>query len=154
MPAASAGFLMFRRRDAVLQVLLVHPGGPFWANRDEHAWSIPKGEIAPGEEPLQAAVREFHEETGLRPAGAFHPLTPVRQRNGKVVHAWAFESDWDPERLHSNTFAIEWPPGSGEKCEFPEVDRAAWFSANEAKRRLIAGQVPLVSELERLLRLG
>jgi predicted NUDIX family NTP pyrophosphohydrolase len=122
-----------------------------WARKDLGAWSIPKGEYGPGEEPLAAAMREFQEETGSVPAGDFLALAPVRQPSGKVVQAWAFEGDWDPAALRSNTFSLEWPPRSGREQEFPEVDRAAWFSLEEAKRRILPGQAPLVEEVERLL---
>lgn len=148
---ASAGLLMFRRPQGRLEVLLVHLGGPLWARRDDGAWSIPKGELTPGEEPLAAGQREFEEETGFEPRGPFHPLTPVRQRSGKIVHAWAFEGDCDPAAVRSNSFTMEWPPRSGRMQSFPEVDRAAWFGSGEAKQKIIAGQVPLLSELERVL---
>ena len=127
LPKPSAGLLMFRRCGGAPEVLLVHPGGPFWTKRDLGAWSIPKGEFAPDEDPLAAARREFEEETGIAPAGEFIPLTPRRQPSGKLVHAWAFEADCDPATIVSNTFEIEWPPGSGRRQAFPEVDRAAWF---------------------------
>jgi predicted NUDIX family NTP pyrophosphohydrolase len=132
-------------------VLLVHPGGPFWTKRDLGAWSIPKGEFAPGEDPLAAARREFEEETGIRPEGDFMPLSARRQPSGKVVHAWAFEGDCDPTAIVSNTFVMEWPPGSGRRQAFPEVDRAAWFPLKEAKRRLVSGQTGFVEELAELL---
>lgn len=132
-------------------MLLVHPGGPFFAKKDLGAWSIPKGELGEGEDPLQAATREFTEETGWSAEGPFLPLSNVRQAGGKEVLAWAFEGDFDPETLRSNTFSLEWPPRSGVKREFPEVDRAAWFEAVEARRRVNPGQVPLIDEAERLL---
>src|SRR5688572_25339334 len=112
MPRVSAGLLMYRRRGDTLEVLLVHPGGPFWANKDLGAWTIPKGEVDEGEEELQTARREFEEETGLRPEGAVRPLGSVKQKGGKLVHAWAFEGDCDPAAVHSNTFRVQWPPGS------------------------------------------
>jgi predicted NUDIX family NTP pyrophosphohydrolase len=130
--------------------LLVHPGGPFWQKKDVGAWTIPKGEFAAGEDPLDAARREFHEETGREVAGPFTPLTPVKQPGGKTVHAWAVEGDFDPRALTSNTFSLEWPPRSGRRQEFPEVDRAAWFDLEEAKRRINRGQVVLLYELEQL----
>jgi predicted NUDIX family NTP pyrophosphohydrolase len=142
---------MFRRCGAEPEVLLVHPGGPFWTRRDLGAWSIAKGEFAPGEDPLAAARREFEEETGIVPEGEFLPLRPCRQRSGKVVHAWAFEGDCDPVAIVSNTFVMEWPPRSGRQQTFPEVDRAEWFPLEEAKRKLLPGQVGLVDELEQLL---
>jgi predicted NUDIX family NTP pyrophosphohydrolase len=132
-------------------VLLVHPGGPFWTKRDLAAWSIPKGEFVPGEDPLAAARREFAEETGIVPDGKFIPLSPCRQPSGKVVHAWAFESDCDPTTIVSNTFEIEWPRGSGRRQAFPEVDRAGWFPLEVAKRKLISGQVGFLDELRELL---
>jgi predicted NUDIX family NTP pyrophosphohydrolase len=146
----SAGLLLYRRPAGRLQVLLVHPGGPFWQKKDLGAWSIPKGEFAAGEDPLAAATREFHEETGLEATGPFTPLTPVKQPGGKIVHAWAVEGDFDPRALTSNTFSLEWPPRSGRHQEFPEVDRAAWFYLEEAKRRINRGQAPILAELEQL----
>jgi len=152
MPKTSAGILIYRRPPAGAEVLLVHPGGPFYARRDAGVWSIPKGEYEPGEEALAAAVREFEEETGFRPNGPFLELMPVQQKGGKVVRAWASEGDCDPAVLRSNLFTLEWPPRSGQLREFPEVDRGAWFPLAEARRRILAGQLPLVEELERLLR--
>jgi predicted NUDIX family NTP pyrophosphohydrolase len=142
---------MYRFREGALEVFLVHPGGPFWARKDAGAWSIPKGEPAPGESPLDAACREFREETGLAPEGPFRPLAPVRQRGGKEVRAWAFAGDCDPSAIRSDTFALEWPPGSGRKGEFPEVDRAAWLGIEAARERILPGQAPLLDELLRLL---
>jgi predicted NUDIX family NTP pyrophosphohydrolase len=150
-PKVSAGLLVFRRHRGELQVLLVHPGGPFWANRGAGVWSIPKGEIDPAETLLDAARREFHEETGFTVDGEFLPLTPVRQRSGKVIHAWAVQGEWDPARLRSNTFSLEWPPRSGETRQFPEVDRAAWLSIPDALQRIVPGQAVLVRELESLV---
>lgn len=129
----------------------MHPGGPFWQNRDAGAWTIPKGEIADGEDALAAARRELAEETGLEPQGDATPLTPLRQAGGKWVHAWAMAGDCDPAAIRSNTFSMEWPPRSGRQAEFPEVDRAAWFAPVEARRRIIASQAPLIDELESLL---
>ncbi len=151
MPKESAGLLMYRRRAGALEVLLVHPGGPFWAKKDLGSWSLPKGEYPPGEEPLAAARREFQEETGFPAAGPFLSLTPLRQPRGKVIRAWAFAGDCDPAAVRSNTFTLEWPPRSGRLQEFPEVDRAAWFPLEEAKNRIISGQVGFLEELERLL---
>jgi predicted NUDIX family NTP pyrophosphohydrolase len=142
---------MFRRCGPDLEVLLVHPGGPFWSKRDLGAWSIPKGEYEAGEDPLVAARREFAEETGIVPEGEFLALKPLRQAGGKIVHAFAFEGDCDPITIVSNTFIMEWPPRSGRQREFPEVDRAAWFPMEEAKKKLLAAQVPLIEELARLL---
>jgi predicted NUDIX family NTP pyrophosphohydrolase len=147
MPTKSAGLLLHRRRAEQLQVFLVHPGGPFWAKKDLGAWSIPKGELEDGEDPLAAAIREFAEETGLTPGGPFHPLAPLRLKSGKTILAWAVEGDADPDALRSNTFTMEWPPRSGRQQEFPEVDRAAWFSVDEARERINAGQVGFVEEL-------
>ncbi len=145
----SAGLLPYRQRvEGRLEVLLVHPGGPFWARRDEGAWSIAKGEYGPEEAALQAAQREFFEETGWSVSGPFMPLTPLRQRSGKWISAWAVAAEGlDPASLRSNSFRLEWPPRSGVQREFPEVDRAAWFELPEAQRRLIAGQRGLLVEL-------
>src|SRR2546423_1134760 len=121
MPRLSAGLLMYRFRDGELQVFLVHPGGPYFARKDEDSWTIPKGEPDPGEDLLAAAQREFQEETGIAPAGPFTPLTPVKQKGGKVVHAWAFEGDCEGKAVVSNTFTMEWPPGSGRQAAFPEI---------------------------------
>ena len=147
MAKTSAGLLMFRLRDGEPEVLLVHPGGPFWAKKDEEAWSIPKGELAVGEAPLIAARREFEEETGCRAQGPFIPLTPITQRGGKIVQAWAVEGDCDPARLRSNLFSLEWPPKSGKRQQFPEVDRAEWFSVAVALRKINPAQRGFVSEL-------
>jgi predicted NUDIX family NTP pyrophosphohydrolase len=145
--------LLYRKRDATLEVLLVHPGGPLWARRDLGAWSLPKGEYEPGEDPLSAARREFAEELGLPPPdGQLYELGEVRQKSGKRVSAWAVEGDFDPERLTSNTFALQWPPRSGRMQEFPEVDRAAWFTIEQARERINPAQVALLDRLERLVR--
>ena len=139
---------MYRKRSASVEVLLVHPGGPFWATKDDGAWSIPKGEYTEGEDPLAAARREFTEETGVViPAGHLIPLSPVRQPGGKIIRAWAFEGDCDSSRCHSNLFSMEWPPKSSTMKDFPEVDRAEWFSLNVAKTKLTKGQVGLLDEL-------
>jgi predicted NUDIX family NTP pyrophosphohydrolase len=151
MPKLSAGLLMFRRRDQNVEVLLVHPGGPFWTKKDKGAWSIPKGEYAPGEDPLQAARREFFEETAFEPSGQFFALEPIRQPSGKVINAWAFEGDCDPSELKSNTFTIEWPKESGIINEFPEVDRAAWFALEEAQTKIVSGQKGFLKQLAELL---
>jgi predicted NUDIX family NTP pyrophosphohydrolase len=150
MPKArrSAGILMYRRGAAGLEVLHVHPGGPFWKNRDLGAWTIPKGEHDDSEEALDAARREFAEETGFTASGDFVPLAPVRQKAGKLVRAWALEGDCDADAVRSNAFSMEWPPRSGRMAEFPEVDRAAWFPTEEARRRILPAQVPLIDELE------
>jgi predicted NUDIX family NTP pyrophosphohydrolase len=147
MPRRSAGLLMYRRSGGALEVLLVHPGGPFWMKKDAGAWSIPKGEYEGGEEALAAAAREFQEETGLVARGPYTPLTPIRQQGGKVVEAWAFEGDCDAESLKSTTFSLEWPRGSGRRQEFPEVDRAGWFGLDEARRKILPAQAALLDEL-------
>jgi predicted NUDIX family NTP pyrophosphohydrolase len=147
MAKVSTGLLLYRRRPA-LEVFLVHPGGPFWAKKDEGAWTIPKGEIAEGEEPLQTAVREFTEETGFTVDGDFRPLRPIRQAGGKIVHAWAVEGDCDPAALRSNTFTMAWPPKSGRMKEFPEVDRAAWFTLEEARTKILSAQTALLDQLD------
>lgn len=154
MPKRSAGLLMYRRSGATLAVLLVHPGGPFWARKDLGAWSIPKGEYAAHEDPLTVARREFAEETGARPRGAFHPLGDVVQAGGKRVSAWAVEGDFDPAALVSNTFEAEWPPRSGRRRSFPEVDRAEWFSPDEARQKINAGQRAFIDRLVELVRNG
>ncbi|MBI1246522.1 NUDIX domain-containing protein [bacterium] len=146
----SAGLLMYRQHQGQWQVLLAHPGGPFFQKKDDGAWSIPKGEIEAEEDPLQAAQREFQEETGFASTKPFHPLQPVKQKGGKTVHAWAFEGDCDPTKLVSNTFCIEWPPRSGKQVEFPEIDRAEFFDLETAKVKINAAQAALIEELERL----
>jgi predicted NUDIX family NTP pyrophosphohydrolase len=151
MAMRSAGLLMYRRTEGTLEVFLVHPGGPFWAKRDAGAWSIPKGEFGPDEDPLTAARREFAEETGFDVAGDFKALAPVRQPGGKVVHAFAVEGDCDPSLLRSNPFLMEWPPRSGRRQEFPEVDRAAWFTIDQAHDRILKGQRPLLDQLETII---
>jgi predicted NUDIX family NTP pyrophosphohydrolase len=151
MPRQSAGILLYRRAADALEVLLVHPGGPFWAERDEGAWSIPKGEAAPGEDLLARARREFAEETGAELAGEARALAPVRQAGGKLVHAWAVEGELDAAAIRSNSFTLQWPPRSGRMREFPEVDRAQWFDLATARAKLNLGQRPLLDALERLL---
>lgn len=148
MPKRSAGILLYRRRDDSLEVLLVHPGGPLWASKDLGAWTIPKGERREAEDPLTTARRELAEETGCRVEGTFLPLTPVRQAGGKIVEAWMVEGDWNPASLRSDTFTLEWPPRSGRKAEFPEVDRAVWFQLPEARCRILPSQLPLLDDLE------
>jgi predicted NUDIX family NTP pyrophosphohydrolase len=148
MPRVSAGLLMYRIQDGKLQVLLAHPGGPFFQNKDEGAWTIPKGEIEPGEDLLEAAKREFEEETGVTPTGPFTALTPIRQKGGKVVHAWAFKGDCDPGAIVSNTFRIEWPPRSGRLMDFPEIDRAEFYDVAVASRKIKAAQTALIDELQ------
>ena len=148
----SAGILMYRLRSARLEVLLVHPGGPYWAKKDLGAWSIPKGEFAAGEEAFKAAKREFQEETGFVPEGSFVALTPVKQAGGKVIYAWAVKGECDAKTIQSNTFSIEWPPRSGKYQEFPEVDRAEWFTLDFAKEKILKRQVHLLEELDQVVR--
>jgi len=152
MPKISAGILLYRRHGGATEVLLVHPGGPFWRNKDRGAWSIPKGEAQPGEPLLDHAKREFAEETGFPASGDFKPLTPQRQASGKLVHAWALEGDLDASAVVSNSFSLEWPPHSGKRQEFPEVDRAQWFDLAVARQKIHRGQIGFLSELEVLLR--
>jgi predicted NUDIX family NTP pyrophosphohydrolase len=147
----SAGLLVFRRSKSGLEVFLVHPGGPFWAKKDQGAWSIPKGEFAEDEEGLAAARREFREEVGQDVAGEFLPLTPRRQPSRKTVHAWAVEGEVDARALVSNEFELEWPPRSGRMQRFPEVDAGAWFHLDEARRLIQPGQLPILEELAQLL---
>jgi predicted NUDIX family NTP pyrophosphohydrolase len=148
VPARSAGILLHRRRDGVREVLLVHPGGPFWAKRDAGAWSIPKGEYADGEDARACALREFEEELGTAlPTDELVDLGSVKQRNGKVVTAWAAEGDLDTRDVRSNTFELEWPPRSGRRQEFPEVDRAEWFTLEQARDKLIPAQAALLDRL-------
>jgi predicted NUDIX family NTP pyrophosphohydrolase len=151
MPKKSAGLLMYRRRQGSLEFLLVHPGGPFWAKKDTGSWSIPKGEYSAEEDPFEVAKREFQEETSLKAAGEFIPLTPRKQPSGKVIIAWAFEGDCDPSLIKSNTFSVEWPPRSGRQQEFPEVDRAGWFSLSVAKEKIIKGQSGFLDELTQIV---
>jgi predicted NUDIX family NTP pyrophosphohydrolase len=151
MPKKSAGLLLYRKRKDILEVFLAHPGGPFFVNKDSGFWGIPKGLIDEGEDALAAAQREFEEETGFKAEGPFLPLTAVTQKGGKVVQAWAFEGDVDAEKMRSNTFTLEWPPHSGKQQEFPEVDRGAWFSINEAKQAINVAQVSFLEELQRLV---
>jgi predicted NUDIX family NTP pyrophosphohydrolase len=147
MPKFSAGLLLYRFNNSILQVLLVHPGGPFWAKKDLGAWSIPKGEADASEDLLAAALREFKEETGSDIAGTPLPLGEVRQRGGKIVHAWALQGDFDPAQLRSNSFEMEWPPKSGRTQGFPEVDHAEWFDIAEAKQRILADQAQFLDRL-------
>jgi predicted NUDIX family NTP pyrophosphohydrolase len=147
MTKRSAGLLMYRRRDPDLEVFLVHPGGPLWKKKDLGAWSIPKGLYEEQEEALDAAKREFQEETGFRPDGEFLELGELRQPGGKIVTAWAFEGDCDPAELVSNTFSMEWPPRSGRQIVAPEVDRGAWFTIPEAAKRILPGQQPFLGRL-------
>lgn len=143
----SAGLLLFRQLSGTPEVLLVHPGGPFWKNKDDGAWSIPKGEFNDDEQPLEAAIRECREETGIACSGTFIELTPVKQKSGKLVFAWAIEQDADVSAIKSNEFRMEWPRGSGRFQSVPEVDRAGWFGLSAAARKILPGQLPLVREL-------
>ena len=143
----SAGILLYRRSHGRLEVLLAHPGGPFWKRKDLGAWSIPKGECQDGEDPMVAARREFEEETGLRLQGELTRLGEVKQAGGKVVRAWAVEGDCDPAAIHSNTFELEWPPKSGKLQQFPEIDRFEWFSLDDAREKLVKAQAALLDRL-------
>lgn len=147
----SAGILLFRRVGQEVQFFLVHPGGPFFAKKNTGAWTIPKGEIIPPENPLDAAIREFEEETSVRPASPFIPLDPVMQKGGKQVLCWAAEGNLDPEKVISNTFELEWPPRSGKRVSFPEIDKSGWFTLAEAKQLINERQVPLLDQLMVLL---
>jgi predicted NUDIX family NTP pyrophosphohydrolase len=151
MPKISAGLLMYRMKSGIPEVFLVHPGGPFWEKKEFGVWSIPKGLLNQDEDPLAAAQREFREETGFRVTGHFRPLTPVKLKSGKVIQAWTVEGDCNHLEIRSNTFSIEWPPRSGKKQEFPEIDRAAWFSIEEARKRINKGQMDLLIELQHML---
>jgi predicted NUDIX family NTP pyrophosphohydrolase len=152
MEKQSAGLLLYRRRGAAVEVFLVHPGGPFWRNKDEGAWSIPKGEFGDDEDALDTAKRELLEETGHSVDGEFVPLSPVKQRGGKVVHAWLVEADIDAAKVKSNTFLMEWPPRSGKLQSFPEVDRAGWFDFAEARLKVLESQRPLLDEAQAIVR--
>jgi predicted NUDIX family NTP pyrophosphohydrolase len=152
VPKKSAGLLLYRKVDRSMEVFLVHPGGPFWAKKDDGAWSIPKGEIGDGEEALEAAKREFREETGFELQGRFEAMEPVKQTSGKIVYAWSIEGHVEASALSSNHFSIEWPPRSGNMKEFPEVDRGAWFAIEAAQKKIVKGQAPLLKRLEERLR--
>jgi len=147
MPKQAAGILLYRRQPSGLRVLLAHPGGPLWARKDEGAWTLPKGQFTDGEAPLDAAKREFEEEMGSKPRGDFRELGTVKQPSGKIIHAWAAESDFDVTTVKSNLFSLEWPPKSGRFGEFPEVDRAQWFSVDEARVKILKGQQPFLDRL-------
>jgi predicted NUDIX family NTP pyrophosphohydrolase len=149
MPIKSAGILLYRKTDDNLQIFLVHPGGPFYKNKELGAWSIPKGEFLDDEEPLTAAKREFEEETGQVINGNFNSLTPVKLKSGKKIYAWAIEGDIDPETILSNLFEMEWPPKSGKKQSFREIDRAGWFETDEAKLKINTAQAAFIVELEK-----
>jgi predicted NUDIX family NTP pyrophosphohydrolase len=151
MKKQSAGLLMFRIHENVLQVFLAHPGGPFWKNKDAGAWSIPKGELEEGEDPLNAAKREFEEEIGITPQGPFHPLGTIQLKSGKIVHAWAFRGDCDPSTTRSNNIEIEWPPKSGKQITIPEIDRVAFFTLPQAREKLNPAQTGFLIPLEKIL---
>lgn len=148
MSKISAGIILFRKKNKILEILLVHPGGPFWSKKDLGAWSIPKGEIGSDEEPIAAAIREFNEETGVKLSGNFLELSPVKLKSGKQVFAWAMEGDFNVEDLISNTCEINWPSKTDKKITIPEVDRAEWFKFNDAVQKINQGQVPLIEELK------
>jgi predicted NUDIX family NTP pyrophosphohydrolase len=148
MPQLSAGLVMYRKSESLPEVYLVHPGGPFWAKKEEGAWTIPKGLIEEGESKLEAAKREFAEETSIIPSGPFIDLGEIRQKSGKQVYAWAFEGDCDPPPIKSNTFTLEWPPKSGRISEFPEVDQGKFFGIMEARRKINPQQVEFINRLE------
>jgi predicted NUDIX family NTP pyrophosphohydrolase len=150
MATTSAGLLMYRIRDGHLQVLLAHPGGPFWKNKDKGAWTIPKGEVDENEDLLMAALREFEEETGIVPSGPFLPLGYVKNKSGKIVHAWAFAGDCDPTEIRSNLFSIEWPPNSGRQREFPEIDKALFYDLSEARLKIATPQITFLDVLASL----
>ncbi|HXS40118.1 MAG TPA: NUDIX domain-containing protein [Stellaceae bacterium] len=147
----SAGLLLYRTRHGAIEAFLVHPGGPFWAKKDEGAWTIPKGEIDEGEDPLAAAMREFAEETGTMLQGEFRALPPVRQAGGKTVLAWALAGELDAAAIRSNEFEMEWPPKSGKRRRFPEIDRAEWFALEEARRKINKAQIALLDALVALI---
>jgi predicted NUDIX family NTP pyrophosphohydrolase len=151
MAKQAAGILLYRRAAKGVEVLLAHPGGPLWARKDYASWTLPKGQFTDGEAPLDAAKREFEEEMGSKPAGVFQSLGTLRQPSGKVIHAWAAESDFDVATVKSNLFSMEWPPKSGKMGEFPEVDRAGWFSIDEARIKILKGPQPFLDR--RLARL-
>ena len=147
MPQKSAGILLYRIQQNNIEIFLVHPGGPFWSKKDDGAWSIPKGEFNENEEPLAAAKREFEEETGIKISGDFMQLSPVKQKGGKMVYAWAVEGDIDPEKIKSNSFELEWPPRSGKMKSFPEIDKAGWFHLSDAQKKILEAQSALIREL-------
>ena len=147
----SAGILLYRSTDSVPEVFLVHPGGPFWKNKDDGAWTIPKGEFDESEDPLSAAIREFNEETGFNIQGEFKPLSPIQQKAGKMVVAWAIEGNVDASNIKSNFFEMEWPPKSGKKQSFPEIDKAAWLTLHRAREKINASQVALLDELVKII---
>ncbi len=152
MPKKSAGIIVFKKNHDEYEFLLVHPGGPFWAKKDLNSWSIPKGEFGDEEEPLDAAKREFEEETGFKITGEFIELDPVKQPSGKIIFSWAVEGNIDASKVKSNLFKMEWPPRSGAFKEFPEVDCAEWFGFETAKQKILSGQAPILENLKGILR--
>lgn len=152
MPAISSGLLIYRMKKGQLEVLLVHPGGPFWSKKDLGTWSIPKGEVEEDEGLLEGAIREVREETGILVEGNFLALTPVRQKAGKIIHAWAVNAEVDTGNITSNSFELEWPPRSGTRKTFPEIDKASWFGIGEALKKINPGQSPLLHELMSILK--
>ena len=151
MSKESAGIVLYRFNNGSPEIFLVHPGGPFWKNKDMGTWSIPKGELEGNEDPFEAAKREFEEETGFIPRGSFVELTPVKLKSGKKVFAWASEGNTNPDKIKSNLFELEWPSRSGKKERFPEVDKAGWFSFTQVKEKINKGQLPLITELISIL---
>ena len=151
MLKSSAGILLFRLVNRHTEVLLFHPGGPYWAKKDVGVWSIPKGLLNENEEPIHAALRELKEETGIDVEGDLIKLTPVKQKNNKIVFAWALEQDFNPQEIKSNLFEIDWPPNSGQKKQYPEMDRGSWFTLEEAKVKILSGQLPFIAELEKMI---
>ena len=151
MPKKSAGILLYRKTGGSFEVFLVHPGGPYWANKDAGAWSIPKGEFDDNEDALSAAKREFEEETGMKISGVFVELTPVKLKSSKTVFAWAVEGDIDPLKINSNEFEMEWPPRSGKMSSFPEIDKAAWFSLADAEIKINSQQIKMLEEMKNKL---
>jgi predicted NUDIX family NTP pyrophosphohydrolase len=152
MPKTSAGLLMYRFKNGKLQVLLAHPGGPFFKHKDDDTWTIPKGEPDPGEDLFTTALREFAEETGLQPQGPYIPLQPIQQKGGKIVHAWAFAGDCDPATIRSNLIMIEWPPKSGREIQIPEIDLAEFFDVKVARKKIKAAQAAFIDELAEALK--
>jgi len=151
MPKISAGILIFRFINPYPEILLFHPGGPYWEKKDAGAWSIPKGELKENEQAIRAAERELKEETGITIIGKLIELGSIKPKNNKIVFAWALEQDFDPSDLKSNFFEIEWPPASGKKQSYPEMDKASWFNIKEAKEKILASQIPFIEELEKVI---
>lgn len=151
MSKQSAGILLYRKIHKTIEVLLVYPGGPYFSGKEAGNWTVPKGEFTDEEAPLQAAIREMEEETGFRPEGPFTPLSPIKQKSGKIVHCWAMESDLDVTTILSNTFELEWPPKSGKRKTFPEIEKAAWFTLESAKGKINERQIPLLEELQQII---